>query len=234
MNIKSAAYQGYPFRQPSVRTGTVADRNDIYPHLKRAADILLSLLLLLLFSPLMLLLLVVIRIETGENPLFIQERGLTLEKFRFRIYKLRTLRTVRSGGDNAAADIFLKSGLSDRITFTGRLLRKTGLDELPQLINVLKGEMSFIGPRPFSLEDLELMKEQSPAYYATRNSITSKPGISGYWQIFGDRSKGMVNLMEMEMKYEQEKSAGLDLFLSALTVPVVLFAKHMDAITINN
>lgn len=197
---------------------------------KRAYDIALSAVLLVLLAPVMALLGLIVWIDTGEYPIFRQQRGLTLEKRRFTIYKFRTLKSGNAEGISGENNIFTKDSLSGRVTLTGRWLRATGLDELPQLLNVLKGEMSFIGPRPLSTEDLELMKKENPEHYLRRGMFTSRPRISGYWQIFGERSKGIDNLIELEIKYETEKSIILDLFLMALTLPVVLFAKHSDAI----
>lgn len=205
-----------------------------YNHIKRVSDVVLSVTLLIACFPMTLILLVAVYLETGESPLFVQERGITLERHRFRIFKIRTLRSSNLTAVCEDKDIFVKSGLSTRITRLGGWLRRSGLDELPQLINILKGEMSFIGPRPLSVEDLETLYAAHPELYDERNRITSRPGISGYWQIFGDRKKGAENLLELEMKYEKNRSFTLDLFLIMLTVPVILFAKHIDAITMDN
>jgi len=193
------------------------------------AERTLALLILISASPLIAAMLIIAAIETRSLPWYIQERGLTLDKYRFRIYKIRTMKETTEAADNNG--IFIKSGLARQVTVAGRFLRRTGLDELPQLVNILKGEMSFIGPRPLSVEDLKLMLMEHPAEYRMRGLLTSKPGISGYWQIFGDRKMGVKNLIELEMKYENEKSPIVDLFLAAVTVPVVVFARHSDAIS---
>lgn len=192
------------------------------------AERTLALLILIAASPLIAVMLIIAAIETRSLPWYIQERGLSMEKYRFRIYKIRTMKKTAETADNNG--IVIKSGLEGQVTSAGRFLRRTGLDELPQLVNILKGEMSFIGPRPLSVKDLKLMLTEYPAEYRMRGLLTSKPGISGYWQLFGDRRMGVKNLIELEMKYENEKSLLMDLFLAAVTVPVVLFARHSDAI----
>jgi len=204
--------------------------SDVYYNLiKRIFDFVIATLLMVLLFPFLILISIVIYIETGSTPIFAQQRGMTLEGKEFRLYKFRTLRKRKAKGIESN-HIFLKEGLSGLVTFTGYYLRKTGLDELPQLMNVWMGEMSLIGPRPLSLSDLIIMKEIEPVLYNRRGIFKSKPGISGYWQIYGDRQKGVMNLIELEGFYDRNKSLTLDLFLIFMTLPIVLFAKHSDAI----
>lgn len=196
---------------------------------KRIFDFVIASFLLVLLVPFLVLLSIVIYFETGSTPIFAQQRGMTLEGKEFRLYKFRTLRKTKTSGKEST-HIFLKEDLSDLVTFTGYILRKTGLDELPQLMNVLLGDMSLIGPRPLSLSDLQMMKEIEPILYSRRGNFSSKPGISGYWQIYGDRQKGVMNLIELEGFYDRNRSLTLDLFLVFMTLPIVFFAKHSDAI----
>ena len=109
-------------------------------------------------------------------------------------------------------------------------LRKTGLDEITQLINVLKGEMSLVGPRPLTISDLEIMKKYEPEIHKRRQQLQSKPGITGYWQIFGDRNKGLENLLLLDEFYESKKSLLFDLKLIMSTIVLVMTAKHSDSI----
>lgn len=199
--------------------------------LKRIFDILLSLTLLLLSLPILIIFSIIIFIELKSFPIYIQERGLTLEEHRFKIYKLKT---IKHRDDNIShsteEDIFLKPGLKDKVTSFSRWLRKTGLDELPQLFNVIIGDMCLIGPRPLMIEDLETMKKLSPELYERRGKLKSMPGISGLWQLFGNRSEGLIGMIALESIYEKVASPFLDLKLLAYTSTVILQAKNSDSI----
>jgi lipopolysaccharide/colanic/teichoic acid biosynthesis glycosyltransferase len=200
-----------------------------YDVTKRIFDFTLAVLLMVLLIPFFILTCIIIYLETGSAPIFAQQRAMTLEGSEFRIFKFRTLRKTKTK-EKESSHIFLKVDLSGLVTFTGYILRKTGLDEIPQLLNIIMGEMSLIGPRPLSLNDLQMMKESEPHLYNRRKFIRSKPGISGYWQIYGERQKGVINLIEHEEFYEMNRSLTFDLFLMTMTLPIVLFAKHSDAI----
>ena len=200
-----------------------------YNIFKRIFDFVIASFLLVLLFPFLILISIVIYFETGSTPIFAQQRGMTMEGKEFRLYKFRTLKKTKTACKEST-HIFLKDDLSGLVTFTGYILRKTGLDELPQLMNVLFGEMSLIGPRPLSLSDLHIMKEIEPVLYNRRGTFKSKPGISGYWQIYGDRQKGVLNLIELEGFYDRNRSLSMDLFLIFMTIPIVFFAKHSDAI----
>ncbi len=197
--------------------------------ISRSANLILSAIFLIISLPLLLLISVAIFLETGDNPLFVQERGLTLETESIKIYKLRTLKR-KVTGLSASKSILVKEDLENQVTFIGKILRKTGIDELPQLINVLKGEMVLIGPRPLSKADLYLIKLREPELYERRNRLQSKPGISGFWQVFGDKILGVENLVSLDERYEASKSFHFDLFLIFSTVFVLASGKHSDSI----
>jgi lipopolysaccharide/colanic/teichoic acid biosynthesis glycosyltransferase len=196
---------------------------------KRLLDIVLSAILFILSIPFLIVFSIWIFIETGHFPVYSQKRGLVLEKNMFRLYKIRTLKGTNQKQLNSI-DIFIKDGLEEFVTPLGRWLRKTGLDELPQLLNVLQGKMSIVGPRPFSLSDIERMKLTEPSYYERRGMIKSKPGITGLWQINGDRRKGTENLIELEEYYDKYKSITFDFKILLHTIPVVLFGNNSDVI----
>jgi len=202
-----------------------------YPKGKRLLDITLSIFLLLLTFPILVLVAVLLFIELKKSPVFIQERGITLNSFRFKIVKFKTIKHSKNVAINSNNNIFYKPSLETSLTKFSNWLRKTGLDELPQLLNVVAGNMSLIGPRPLMLSDLELMKQKYPEFYAKRDQFFSKPGISGLWQIYGERDKGVENLIKLEAEYEKNSSLILDLRLMLATIPIVLFASHSDAIS---
>jgi len=172
-------------------------------------------------------------IETKKTPIFIQQRGITLTTDKVKIFKLRTMKN----GDKLMQmekqinDIFVKPSLASFIPPIGPFLRRTGIDEIPQLINVIKGEMSFIGPRPLTISDLELMKKATPEFYSQRANIKSKPGISGLWQVVGERDKGTGNLLFLDQLYDKKKGLHLDLRLMFETTILMLSGKNQDAIT---
>jgi len=198
---------------------------------KRFFDIILALVLLPLLLPLILLFAAILFGIDLQNPFFTQERGVTLSKFRFRIFKLRTIRNsvVRSKIERNQKSVFFKTHHKKSISKFGGWLRKTGFDELPQIYNVLKGEMSFVGPRPFMISDLKLLKRNDWEYYKLRESFSSKPGITGLWQIFCNRDEGAKNLIALEKIYEDMKSFKYDFKILLYTIPVVLTANNADA-----
>ena len=201
-----------------------------YNILKKIIDTAFALILLLLLMPLLILISIVVYLETGMNPIFSQQRGVVLEKSLFRIYKFKTLQKHHSSECKKSDKIFIKENLINLVTASGYFLRKTGLDELPQLVNIILGEMSFIGPRPLAEGDLITMKTTEPVLYERRTKLSPRPGISGYWQIYGSREKGIKNLVECEEEYEIKKSTLFDIFLVFMTIPVILFGRHTDSI----
>jgi lipopolysaccharide/colanic/teichoic acid biosynthesis glycosyltransferase len=200
-----------------------------YLILKRLFDIIFSLILIIISFPFLLIFSFIIWYETRHFPIYSQKRGLVLDKNLFKLYKLRTLKSSDTHQVDSI-DIFIKDDLEKYVTPFGRWLRKTGMDELPQIFNVLLGSMSIVGPRPFSLSDMERMKLTQQLFYDRRRKIKSKPGITGLWQINGDRSKGIENLLELEEFYDKNRSIALDIKILLHTIPVVFFGSNSDAI----
>lgn len=191
---------------------------------------IITAVLLVILLPVLIGVALVVFLETGSNPIFIQKRGLTLKK-KFSLYKFRTLKNAVHSENEI--EIFNKTGSFCQVLITGRILRKTGLDELPQLLNIIKGEMSFIGPRPLSLEDLQIIKKTSPLLYVKRESISIKPGITGYWQVFGIRNLGTSNLIKMDYFYYKNVSLFLNLKILLRTVKVIVLGIHSDSLNAN-
>jgi lipopolysaccharide/colanic/teichoic acid biosynthesis glycosyltransferase len=198
----------------------------------KSFDLVISLLLLILSFPVIIIFMLIILITTRQTPIIIQERKTSLSAKKIRIYKLRTIKitdSLQESCNNPNAIMFrqdLKKYVSPFCTW----LRKSGLDELVQLINVLKGEMSLVGPRPLTITDLQIMKKFEPEIHRRREKIKSQSGITGYWQIFGDRNKGLQNLILLDEYYEMNKSFVLDLKLLFNTIVLVMTAKHSDSI----
>jgi lipopolysaccharide/colanic/teichoic acid biosynthesis glycosyltransferase len=176
--------------------------------------------LLLLALPVLLLATLAILIETGVPILFTQERvgqaGRT-----FKVLKLRTMRTDAEG-DGVAR--WATAG-DARVTRVGRILRKLRIDELPQLINVLKGEMSLVGPRPERPAFVQQLREQI-RFYELRHSV--KPGLTGWAQIrypYGASVEDARRKLEFDLFYVKNNSLVLDTLILAETVRVVLFGE---------
>lgn len=206
-----------------------------YTKLKRLIDFLLALLLLIVLMPVYLIIMLALSFELKSNPFFTQERGLTLSKNRFKIFKFKTIAGSHNGNfkNKSVNQVFFNDTLKDNVPPFAAVLRKTGLDELPQLLNILKGDMSFIGPRPLTINDLELIREQYPEHYRARDFISCKPGLSGLWQLFGKREYGVNNLISLDILYDIHKSFLTDVRLFFASLPVLFSAKNSDAILSN-
>lgn len=199
--------------------------------MKRLFDIIFGSFLLFLSFPLLVIITILLFIDLKEFPFFTQERGLTIDKFRFKIYKLKTIKENRNQiRHELEEDIFLKPGLKNKVSNFAKLLRKTGLDELPQLINIIFGQMSLIGPRPLMLEDLKIIKILQPDLYAKRETFTQRPGLTGLWQLFGNRSEGIMGMIALETVYDKTASPILDLKLLLYTFSIALRARNSDSI----
>jgi len=175
--------------------------------IKRALDIIISAPLTILTAPLVALLAVAVRIESRGDPIYRQVR-VGQDGRLFEIYKLRTM---VSGAEFTGAGLAIASGDS-RITRLGTLLRRYSLDELPNLWNVLRGEMSIVGPRP-------TLKGQVDQYTPRqRGRLAVKPGITGWAQINGRASLPWPERIELDLWYVAHRSLALDLRILARTL----------------
>lgn len=185
----------------------------MYRYFKRIMDFVLSLILLCILSPVMLIVSVAVRLDDGGPALFKQKRPGKDGKV-FTLYKFRTMSVATRGKDGEA--------LSDmqRMTRIGSFLRKTSLDELPQFINVLKGDMSFIGPRPLLCEYIDLYTP----YQNRRHEVS--PGISGWAQVNGRNAISWEEKFDYDVYYVDNMSLKLDVRILFLTVKNTLM--HAD------
>lgn len=175
---------------------------------KRVLDVAISSVLLIVLSPLLLLILVAILIDSGRPIVFTQQRP-GYKGSPFLIYKYRTMVNLRDEKGDLLPDGF-------RITLVGRFLRSTSLDELPELLNVLKGDMSLVGPRPLLMEYLPLYTPDQ----ARRHDV--KPGITGLAQVSGRNLLTWEEKFELDTYYVDNLSLGLDFKILLLTVWKVL------------
>lgn len=189
---------------------------------KRALDVTAAALLLALFAPLLLLAALAIKLESPGPALFRQTRG-GLGGARFQILKLRTMRCREDGPDLVQA----QRG-DNRVTRIGRILRATSIDELPQLLNVLRGDMSLVGPRPHAAAHDDYYGMRIPEYYAR---YQARPGLTGWAQVKGlrggtDTVEAMRRRVEADIDYIQTWSILKDAKIVLLTIPSLLIAEN--------
>jgi exopolysaccharide biosynthesis polyprenyl glycosylphosphotransferase len=190
--------------------------------MKRALDITISVSLLLFLAPLLVGVAFAIKLTSPGSIFFLQER-IGLNKRRFRICKFRTMgpdaekMMAKLEDKNEVSGPVFKIKNDPRITPIGRFLRKSSIDELPQLFNVLKGDMSMVGPRPMAVRDYDGFNEDWQ-----RRRFSVKPGITCLWQVNGRNSIPFDQWMLLDMQYMDEWSLWLDLKIMAKTIPAVM------------
>ena len=179
--------------------------------LRRAIDIVVSATALAVASPILVLAMVAIRLES-RGPVIYRQRRAGLHGRPFDVYKLRTM---VDGAEHVGAGLAINTD-DPRITRVGALLRRTSLDELPNLINVLRGDMSLIGPRPTLPVQVAQYTERQ------RGRLAVKPGITGWAQVNGRASLPWAQRIELDLHYIENRSLALDLQIAWRTVAMVL------------
>ena len=178
---------------------------------KRALDVTLASIGLVLSAPLLAVLAAAIRLESPGHPFYTQTRA-GRDGRPFSILKLRTM---VQGAEFTGAGLAIQEG-DDRITRVGRFLRRYSLDELPNLYNVLRGEMSIVGPRPTLMHQVEQYTDRQ------RGRLNVKPGLTGWAQIHGRASLPWSERIELDLYYVEHRSLALDLRIIARTTELVL------------
>ena len=198
---------------------------------KRVFDIFGSLIAIVLLSPLLILSIVLILLEDGLPVFYRQRRALVKSVKEFDILKFRTmvkdaeLKQSDLYKENEATGGLFKLKNDPRLLKVGKILRKYSLDELPQLFNVLLGEMSLVGPRPLSIADLSNISHDNRlgGFYTLRSNAI--PGMTGLWQISGRRELSFREMVLLDLYYIENQSVMFDLEILFATIPVVLFGK---------
>lgn len=202
------------------------NNNRGYLFCKRTVDILGSLIGLIILSFIFLIISVLIKMEDPKGPIFFSQERVGIDGKRFKMYKFRSMIT------DAEAQLELILHKSDvngamfkmkddpRVTKIGRVIRKTSIDELPQLINVLKGDMSLVGPRP------PLPREVVEYTNYEKQRLLVTPGCTGIWQVSGRSSIGFKEMVNLDLKYIQNRSVWLDIKIIFLTFKELIGSKN--------
>ena len=185
--------------------------------IKRPMDFLLSLIALVVLTPVLLILMILGAIKMKGNPFFTQQRPGRNEKI-FRLIKFRTMTCEKDADGNLLPD-------EQRLTKYGKFLRSTSLDELPELINILKGDMSIVGPRPLLVKYLPLYNQEQ------RHRHDVRPGLTGWAQVNGRNAISWEDKFRLDVWYVEHMSAWVDIKTIFLTVKNVLCREGISSET---
>ncbi len=211
----------------------VLPANDSFPRgrilFKRLVDLAGATILTVFLSPLLLIVAVATKLETPGPVLFRQRRNLSGTDSAFDIYKFRSM-TVEAERDktilrNESTGALFKVREDPRVTKVGRFIRRYSIDELPQLINIFRGEMSLVGPRPLPVEDYARISEEDSIHSLYRHRSAMKPGLTGLWQISGRSDLGFREMVLLDVYYIENHTHLFDLEIMLRTIPAVLFAR---------
>ena len=203
----------------------VKEEKKVYRFLKRLTDIIGALIGLILASPILLVVGIIIKLES-KGPIVFSQTRVGLDGREFKMYKLRSMVVnaeelkKKLEAQNEMSGPMFKIKDDPRITKVGKFIRKTSIDELPQLVNVLKGDMSLVGPRP------SLPKEVQKFEGWMLKRLEVKPGLTCYWQVMGRNNIEFEEWMELDVKYVRERSLWLDIKLIFKTFFVLFGDKN--------
>lgn len=221
--IVSGAHKMHMFHLPILRMGRFSARPE-YAAVKRMFDILLSFTALLLLSPIMVITAVAIKLYDG-GPVLYKQKRLTKDGKIFKVYKFRSMR-VDAEKDGVAR---LSAGeKDDRITPVGRVIRKVRVDELPQLLNILGGSMSIVGPRPERPEIAAQYEEILPEF---RLRLQVKAGLTGYAQVYGKYNTTPYDKLQMDLMYIANPGFLEDLRIILATIKILFVPESTDGVT---
>lgn len=181
---------------------------------KRVLDLVTSIIVFMLLSPIFLAIMILLSIANNGSPFFFQQRPGKNERI-FKIIKFKTMNDTKDLAGNLLPDV-------ERLTKVGNFIRKTSLDEIPQLINVIKGDMSLIGPRPLLISYLELYNELEKKRHDVR------PGITGWAQVNGRNAIDWETKFKLDIYYVENISLWLDIKIALKTIKNVLISKDIS------
>ena len=201
------------------------DNRIIYNLSKKIIDFSLSAVALVILSPLLLIVAILIKLES-KGPVIFSQKRVGLNGKEFKMYKFRSMVVnaeelkEKLAKQNEMSGPMFKMKDDPRVTKIGKFIRKTSIDELPQLINILKGDMSLVGPRPpIPREVIQYNKYQY-------QRLLVKPGITCYWQISGRNNIDFDEWVELDLKYIKERNLFKDIYIILMTLPVLLGDKN--------
>jgi len=205
--------------------------------LQRFFDVAVALTLILLLSPILIGVTLAVRLDS-RGPAFFRQRRVGYREREFTLYKFRSMRVdadpqghqeyvtalIKGEGQNpnGGRENLYKLAVDNRITGVGRWIRRWSLDELPQLFNVVRGDMTLVGPRPAIPYEVA----EYPSWYRERFSV--KPGLTGYWQVSGRSERTYEEMVRLDIEYAQRRNLGLDLSILLKTPWVVLSRKGAE------
>ncbi|MFB1097896.1 sugar transferase [Terribacillus sp. JSM ZJ617] len=203
----------------------IKTENKSYLFVKRFIDIFLSLISIILLLPIFVLIALLIKLEDRKGPFIFSQVRVGKDGRKFQMYKFRSM--VSNAEDllesllehNEASGPLFKMKEDPRVTKIGKFLRKTSLDEIPQLLNVLKGEMSLVGPRPALPREVETYSSYE------RERLKAVPGLTCFWQVEGRSNLSFKEQVELDLKYINSRNLLLDLKLIIKTFKVLIGSK---------
>ena len=217
-----------PFVVPAITTNDVLGRSwkrvDLYPVAKRMLDVSIALIMLVVLAPVMAIVALAVRLDSN-GPIIFRQTRVGKDHRPFTFYKFRSM---YHNADTRVHQQFVKNLINGtptdgykinsdkRVTRVGKFMRKTSLDELPQLVNIVKGDMSLVGPRPPIPYEVAEYKE----WHHRRLDVL--PGLTGMWQVMGRSEVSFDEMVAMDIAYVEQRSLRTDLALLAQTVPAVL------------
>lgn len=193
----------------------------LYGFIKRCFDVISSIIAIIIISPLYLLIAIIVKLES-QGTIFFKHERLGKDGKKIKVYKFRTMvinaqQILNNMPDEMKREFEKSFKLEDdpRITKVGKFLRQSSLDELPQLVNIIKGEMSVVGPRPIVVKELEKYGECGDKL------LTIKPGLTGNWQVNGRSNTSYKQRVQLDMDYIDTRSFSRDMVIIAKTMGVV-------------
>ena len=194
----------------------------MYKVVKRVMDFIIALCALIVLSPVMIIVAILVKATSPGPAIFVQQRVGKDGK----VYDMYKFRSMCVGAEQQEGGVFCTKG-DARVTKVGKFIRATSIDELPQLVNIIKGEMSFIGPRPERPEIIKQYLEEMPEF-AFRTKV--KAGLAGYAQVYGKYNTTPYDKLKLDLTYIENYSLWLDIKLMLLTLKILFSAESTEGV----